>query len=124
MFSSFSANAAGKLEVKHWVISSENSGSYQSIHIKLEINNLGDKDLHNVKLSPSDSIFSVSQQDSQINVGNLPAMGQSIVDWSFDTPAAEGYFSSGMPLFFILKAKQDNGDKIEFPVYSNGGVTQ
>lgn len=111
-----------QLQLSHELISSQQNGTYQTVSLSLRINNPGSQDLHRVKLSPSGSEFASVDQDKPINIGYLPAMGQAVVEWRVNTPLAVEYFHSGMPLFFIIKAKQNNGEDIEFPVYSHGGM--
>ena len=119
---SFSVNAESQIELKHAVTNSYSNGTYQSVSITLHLNNLSNQDYHRVKLSPSGSIFSGSEQDNLVSVGYLPAMGQNTVEWTFNTPIAIEYFNSGMPIYFLIKAKYHGNEEIEIPVYSHGGA--
>lgn len=111
---------ADPFDVSHRVIGYQQNGVYQSIDLQLVVNNNSEVDLHRVKLSPSSREFSSNEQNSQLNIGNLPSMGQAIVNWTINTPVAVEYFQSGMPVFFIIKAKQGNGENVEIPIYSHG----
>ena len=115
-------SANDQLMLKHKVIAAEKSGSYQTVSFMLTIDNFSEKDLHRVKLSPSSSEFSNFNHKKLINIGHLPSMGQVVIEWSVNTPIDVSYFQSGMPIFYIIQAKQNNGENIELPVYSSGST--
>jgi len=116
------ATANDQLTLKHEVIDAEKNGSYQTVSFMLTINNFSDKNLYRVKLSLSSSEFSSFNHKKIINVGHLPSMGQVVIDWSVRTPIDVSYFQSDMPIFYIIHAKQNNGENIEIPVYSSGST--
>jgi len=121
-FSSSLVFAEGQIKLSHSVIDAYQSGDYQTISFLLTIDNASLKDFHRVKLMPSGNEFSSPLRSKLVNVGNLPAMGQAVIHWTVDTSLSVEYFNSGMPVFFVIKAKQQNGQNIEMPVYSHGGV--
>ena len=121
LISNTMAFADGQLQLHHQVVDSQQNGAYQTVSFRLTIDNLSSQDLHRVRLLPSGSEFSSLTQDNLINIGNLPAMGQAVIEWTANTPVAVEYFQSGMPVFFI-KAKQEHGELIELPVYSHGEI--
>lgn len=114
--------ASDHLQISHKVMAHENNGAYQTISLELTVNNFSNQNLHRVKLLPTSSEFSSNDQDQLINIGSLPSMGQAHVDLTVNTPVAVDYFESGMPIFFIIKAKVNEGENIEFPIYSLGGA--
>jgi len=115
------ANAHDHIDMSHHVVASIDNGMYQSISLTLTIRNNGIDDLHNVKISPSGNEFAMSERDSVFNIGYLPSMGQSVIQITADTPMAESYFHSMMPVFFLLSAKMPGGEIVELPLYSQGG---
>lgn len=114
------AFADGQLKLSHAVTHAEQIGDYQTISLTLTVDNLTSTDLHRVKLSPTSTEISSNEQDRLVNIGYLPSMGQAIIEWTVKTPVSIEYFQSGMPVFFIIKAKQESGDEIEIPIYSSG----
>jgi len=114
--------ADDQLKISHKVIASETNGSYSTVSFILTIDNFSAEDLNRVKLSPSSNEFSSFNQNKLINIGYLPAMGQAIVEWKVNTPVDVSYFQSSMPIFYVIKAKHNNGENIEIPVYSSGSA--
>ena len=114
------ANASSDIEIKHAVIAYEPIGNMNQISLSLVIDNIGDIDFHNVKISPSGNDYALDE-DTIITIGNLPVMGQSVIQLTAKTPRSASYFQSGFPVFFHITAKNDNGQQIEIPVYSNKG---
>lgn len=117
------AFADSGIKLYHKIIDIQQSGDYQTLSLQLTIDNLSTMDLHRVKLSPTGGEFSAEALKNLVNIGNLPSMGQSVIQWTVKTPLAAEYFSSGMPVFFVMKAKKQNGEDIEVPVYSHGDAT-
>ena len=120
--SSSTLMASDHINVRHQLTDLQIDGDFQSISLTLLIENAGDQDLHRVKLAPSGNVFSINNLDKQLNIGFLPAMGQAVFNWTADTSHAIHYFRSGMPIFFHVKAKLNNGKEIVIPVYSRGDL--
>ena len=112
--------ASDNIDMSHHVDANVNNGLYQSISLTLTINNSGLDDLHSVKIYPSGDEFAASERENIINVGYLPAMGQSVIHITANTAMAEAYFRSAMPVFFMLNAKTPGGTDIELPLHSLG----
>jgi hypothetical protein len=115
------AQGSENISLSHQVVGSENNGLFQSISLALTVSNQGLDDLHSVKLSPRGSEFSAQTKSNAMNIGYLPSMGESIIHLTANTPIAEEYFRSSMPVFFVLRGKTNMGNDIELPLYSQGG---
>lgn len=116
------ALAENQLQLYHKVLSSQQNGAYHTVSFMLTVDNFSNKNLNRVKLLPTSKEFSSFSQDKLINIGHLPSMGQAVIEWTVNTAVDVDYFQSGMPVFFVIKAKHDNGENIEIPVYSRRGA--
>lgn len=114
--------ADDKLHVTHSIIASQQDGFNHMVSFQITINNLGEDELNRVKLSTANNEFSNLDEEKLINIGHLPSMGQAIIEWTINTPVDVSYFESGMPLFFVIEAKHNNGQIFEIPVYSSGST--
>jgi len=117
---SYQAFANGQVQIHHALLDQITSDSNNTVTLTLRINNLSNNDLKNVKLLPSGNEFCVEEKSKHINVGHLPAQSESIIQWTATTPVATEYFSSGMPVFFQLSAKQASDERYDLPLYSQG----
>ena len=116
------AHGSESIGVSHQVVGSANNGLFQSISLALTVSNQSLQDLHSVKLSPYGTEFSAQTKEETMNIGYLPSMGESVIYLTANTPMAEEYFQSPMPVFFILRGKNSNGENVELPLYSQGGM--
>lgn len=114
--------ADDQLHLTHKVIASQHDGSNQMVSFRLTIENMSHKDLNRVKLSTSSNELSNIDDEKMITIGYLPSMGQAVFEWTLNTPVDVSYFQSGMPLYFIIEAKHNNGENFEIPVYSSGST--
>ena len=110
-----SAIAADNIEIKHAITASQTN----SVSFSFIIDNPTAESLVDATLIPMSNELELDETNSLITIGNLPSMGQAVVEWTFTTSVDASYFQSGMPLFFIIEAKNINGDYIEMPVYSS-----
>ncbi|MDH5299894.1 MAG: hypothetical protein OEW58_00830 [Gammaproteobacteria bacterium] len=116
-----SAGAVEQVSVSHRVVATGNHGVYSSITLALTVSNVGSSDLHNVKIYPGGDEFALDERNQAVNVGYLPAMGQTVLYLTADTPLAKEYFSSQLPVLFLLNGKLPGDKNIELPLHSQGG---
>lgn len=111
------ATAAKEVDIHHSLVNYNNAGNYGAVSLSLTVTNTGTANLSSVTLKPSGNEFAMSDMEQSIDVGELPAGTQTVVYWNAQSPLAEEYFQSGMPIFFHLEAKQD-GQLLTVPIYT------
>ena len=116
---SFNVYSSNDIQISHSVLSHEQLDNINAVNLSLVIVNNSHVNYHNLKISPSGNEYVLRDKNNSMTVGNLPAMGQAVIQLTASTPRAKIYFQSGLPIFFHITAKQENGQFIEIPVYSN-----
>jgi len=112
------------IQITHSVLSHEQLDKLNAVNLHLIIDNNSLVSYHNLKISPSGNEYALDNKNNSITVGSLPAMGQAVIQLRASTPRAIVYFQSGLPVFFHITAKKENGQFIEIPVYSNMEVLE
>lgn len=119
---SFSTSALSNetIRVHHQLIDHVEASDGTSVTLSLRIQNLSNTNYHHVKLVPTGDLFRVSEKNRSLNIGHLPPQGESIIQWTTNTPLAADYFMSKMPVFFHLVAKRNENSAIRLPLFSQG----
>ncbi len=121
---SFNVYSNNDIQITHSVLSHEQLDKLNAVNLHLIIDNNSPISYHNLKISPSGNEYALDNKNNSMTVGNLPAMGQAVIQLTTSTPRALVYFQSGLPIFFHITAKTENGHFIEIPVYSNMGALE
>lgn len=108
------------IQVNHQLTSHADASDGTSVTLSLRIHNPGNTNYHSVKLIPTGDLFLVSEKNRSLNIGHLPPQGETIIQWTTNTPLAADYFMSDMPVFFHLVAKSDENGSIRLPLFSQG----
>ena len=110
--------AAEMVRLKHELISAETHNGYSVITLSIVIDNNDLQRLSSVKLLPRNIDLNGNPEQFAINVGNLPVSGQYSTIWQFPTSMNTEIFASNSLLVFELNANTQQGESVNFPVYS------
>jgi len=123
-FLSFNVYSNNDIQILHSVLSHEQLDNINVVNLNLVINNNSLVNYHNLKISSSGNKYVLRDKNKPMTVGSLPASGQAVIQFTASTPRSIIYFQSGLPIFFHITAKQEDGQFIEIPVYSNREILE
>lgn len=112
-----SALADDGLDIQYRVTAYQPTPSGSDVTLELTIQNHGEGDLRDVRLTSADPALALNPQTTAIHLGTVAVGNSAVMRWRVLSPVAAEYLLSGTPLAFNADAVRD-GQRVAFPVYS------
>ena len=112
------ALANGDVASTHRVVLANDLSSHSQITYSFSIENSSTNGLSNVYLEPVGLPLIDGNNNEMLHIGRIPAGGIVDMEWTVLSKMQTPYFLSGSPLTFRVTAITDNGEHVDFPLYS------